>query len=965
MPPLPTGTVTFLFTDIEGSTKLWEEQPAAMRSALARHDALLRHAIEAHNGVVFKTVGDAFCAAFATAPDALNAALQAQMALDAEWNHGGHGGIQRDDAQGRLTSAVSAPSLSSSSVSSVVLLNLRVRMALHSGAAQLRDQDYFGPPLNRVARLLAIGHGGQTLVSAVTQELTRDTLPPAAALHDVGEHRLRDLGRPEIVFQLNHPDLPATFPPLKSLDNPILPNNLPQQITSFIGREKEMEAVKLLLGKTRLLTLTGSGGSGKTRLSLQVAADVLDDYADGTWFVELASLADPALVPQTLAQTLNVAEEPGRPLAQTLTAALKTKRLLLVLDNCEHVLDACARLMDTLLRACPGVRTLASSREGLGIAGEQTYRIPSLSLPDARQAQTVQTVTQYEAARLFIERACAALSTFTVTNQNAPALASICCRLDGIPLAIELAAARARSLSVEEINSKLDNRFRLLTGGSRAALPRQQTLRALIDWSYDLLTAKEKTLLRRMSVFAGGWTLATAEQVGVGESEDEASDTGASIEEWELLDLLTSLADKSLVLAQTADESTRYRLLETVRQYARDRLLESGESQAVRARHGDCFLALAEEIRPKMTGPEQAHALDVLEEEHDNLRQALTLYAQDVESAEAGKKGLRLASALQRFWAARGYLSEGRERLSAMLAHAGGQEPTKARAGALCGAGSLAYSQSDYEQARILTETGLTIWRALGDRNGIAASLNNLGNVAFEQSGYAGAKILHEESLAIQRELGNKNGVARSLNNLGAVAFEQGEYGRARMLQQESLAIRRDLGDEEGIADSLSDLGIVAYEECDYKGARILLEESLVKRRALREKQGLAHSLHNLGLVAYEQGEYAQAQEMQRESLGIRREMGVKKSIAYSLEAFASLAVHQARYERGIHLWAAASALRDRLGSPLRPFDREKQERKAASVQQALDDDAFAAAWAQGRALTLEQAVRYALEEKG
>ena len=481
MSNLPTGTVTFLFTDVEGSTKLWEAYPHAMKSALQRHDDLLREVIEARQGYVFKTVGDAFCAAFATATDALHAALNVQVSLQQEtWGETGP---------------------------------LKVRMALHTGEAQERDGDYFGPALSRVARLQSTGGGGQTLLSDVTHDLCRDALPPEAVLQDLGQHRLKDLGRPEQVFQLCHPSLPADFPPLNSLDNPALPNNLPQQVTSFIGREKEMAEIAALLGNTRLLTLTGSGGSGKTRLSLQVAADLLDGTGDGVWLVELAPLSDPALVPQAVAAVLGVKEETGKTLTQTLTAYLKGRRLLLVLDNCEHVLDACARLADSIIRACPQVQILASSREGLGIAGEQTYRVPSLSLPSSSLAATPESLSQYEAVSLFVARALAHQPAFAVTNANAPALASACLRLDGIPLAIELAAARVRSLSVEEINSRLDNRFRLLTGGSKTALPRQQTLRALIDWSYDLLTDQEKTLLRRLSVFAGGWTLAAAESV--------------------------------------------------------------------------------------------------------------------------------------------------------------------------------------------------------------------------------------------------------------------------------------------------------------------------------------------------------------------------------------------------------------------------------------------------------------------
>ena len=530
----PTGTVTFLFTDIEGSTKIWEDHPDAMGPALARHDDLLRWSIEDNGGFVFNTVGDAFCAAFPTAGPALEAALASQLALTAEpWG---------------------------------TEVPLRVRLALHTGSAEERDGDYYGPTLSRVARLLAAAHGGQVLISAATQELARDQLPADASLRDLGEASLKDLARPERVFQLLHPALAADFPALRSLDNPALPNNLPQQLTSFIGRGKELAEIRALLGGTRLLTLTGAGGSGKSRLSLQAAADVLDQYEGGVWFVKLASLTDPALVPQTVADALGVSEEAGKASVRTLTDWLRPRRLLLVLDNCEHLIAACAALAAELLRACPGVHLLASSREPLGVAGEQAYRVPSLSLPDPKKGETAVALSQYEAVSLFIERARAVRADFAVTDANAPAVAQVCFRLDGIPLAIELAAVRVRSLSVEDINARLNDRFRLLTGGARDMLPRQQTLRALIDWSYDLLTEQEKTLLRRLSVFAGGWTLAAAEAVGPGEGA-----TGGVIEDWEVLDLLTSLVDKSLVVYEEgADGGARYRLLETIRHYGRE-----------------------------------------------------------------------------------------------------------------------------------------------------------------------------------------------------------------------------------------------------------------------------------------------------------------------------------------------------------------------------------------------------------
>jgi predicted ATPase/class 3 adenylate cyclase len=884
MPALPSGTVTFLFTDIEGSSRLWEQDPEAMRVALARHDALLRAAIAQQDGIVFKTIGDAFCAVFHAAPDALRTALAAQRALCAEsWP---------------------APAV------------IRVRMALHTGAAETGNNDYFGPPLNRLSRLLAAGHGGQVLLSAATQELVRDALPPDSALLCLGEHRLRDLSRPETVFQLLHPALAAEFPPLRSLSDPALPNNLPLQLTSFIGREKAMEEVKRLLKQTRLLTLTGSGGCGKTRLSLQVAADILEDYPEGVWQVELAPLADPALVPQTVAKTLGIQEQAGQTFLQTLTESLQSRRLLILLDNCEHLIATCAQLTADLLRSCPQIAVLATSREPLGIGGEQTYGVPSLSQPDPKQALSSEMLSQYESVCLFLERARLVRPDFAVTDSNAAALAQVCYHLDGIPLAIELAAARVRALPVEDINTRLDNRFRLLTGGSRAALPRQQTLRALIDWSYDLLGEQERLLLSRLSVFAGGWTLAAAEQVCAGESA-----AAESIEEWEVLDLLTGLVDKSLVVVETQSDASRYRFLETVRQYARDRLTESGESAAVRARHRDSFLTLVVELKAKLQGAEQGHWLAVLEEEHDNLRQALTFC---LEEPAGGEAGLLLGAGLQKFWWTHGHLSEGSERLRAALAHPAAQKRTRTRADALHGASILAWMQGDYLLARSLEEESLTIRREQGDRRGVAIALGTLGIVASEQGDNVSARSLEEESLAIYRELGDRHGIATSLNNLGNRAGEQGDYLLARSLYEESLAIRREVGD----------------------------------------RYGIASSLNNLGNIAMKQGEDATARSLTEESLAIRREVGDRRGIAGSLETIASLVVRAQRGEQAARLWGAAEALREAIGSPRPAREREEYAEQVAVARAALGDAAFAAAWEAGRALPWEQAVAYALETR-
>jgi predicted ATPase/class 3 adenylate cyclase len=658
MRPPPTGILTFLFTDIEGSTQLWEQRPAAMRLALARHDNCLRDVIESHRGRIFKRIGDAFCATFEQATDAIAAAITAQQSLRALECNGITSGADPGDAAAPLEDAP----LGSDEYPRD--MPLRVRIALHTGAAETREGDYFGPSLNRIARMLAAGYGGQVLLSRTTYELVRSELPPGVSLRDLGLHRLRDLNLPERIYQLLHPDLPADFPLLKSLR--FLSHNLPQQTTHFIGRERELAEIKRMLAagavaspadgyplsavgddgpatmdgrqpgvdSPRLLTLTGTGGTGKTRLALQMAAELVTRYEDGIWLVELSALTDPALVPHAVAAALSVSEEPGKNLTQTLAELLQPQHLLLIMDNCEHLLTGCAELAHALLRRCPNLQILATSRERLNIQGEQTYRVPSLAAPDPRALPPtlggqalVAAVAPFEAVQMFLSRAVLASSSFALTAENARLVAQICHRLDGIPLAIELAAARLNVLSVEQI-AELEDRFRWLTGGSRVAPPRQQTLRALVDWSYDLLSAQEKALLRRLSVFAGGFTADAAEAVGLG---DGAEPGGA-------LDLLGSLVDKSLVLAdeaplsasgsrvpakRVAGEGLRYRLLDTIRQYASEKLWQAGEGAAARWRYRNSCLEFAEDALQALSGPLREICLRQLVREYDNLRTAL------------------------------------------------------------------------------------------------------------------------------------------------------------------------------------------------------------------------------------------------------------------------------------------------------------------------------------------------------
>ncbi len=916
MSVLPAGTITFLFTDIEGSTRMWEEHPQQMRLALSRHDILLREAIDNSQGIVFKTIGDAFCAVFANPSDALRALLAAQVALSEE--------------------AWPEP------------LQIRARMALHTGEAQMRDNDYFGPSVNRVARLLAVGHGGQALLSTITYALVRDALPPACTLVSLGEHRLRDLTHPEIIFQLQHPSLAADFPPLKSLGAKATPNNLPQQPTSFIGMEKAQRDVRGLLEKTRMLTLLGMGGCGKTRLSQQVAADVMDGYPDGVWLVELGPISDATLVAQSVAQALGVKEEAGMPLAQTVAAVLKPKRMLLLLDNCEHLLSACAQFASALMRACPQVSLLATSREPLGIGGEQVFRVPVLSMPGRKQVVSPEDMLQYEAVRLFSARAALVKTDYQVTVQNAPALIQLCHHLDGIPLALELAAARARSLPVEEINRRLHQRFRLLKGGDRAAPSRQQTLQAAIDWSYDLLTAQEQKVLHHLSVFVGGWTLEAAHAVAA----------EADTEEWETLDLLSSLVDKSLIVYEEQGEAQsgqgRYRLLESIREYCGERLVEHQEETNPRARHQIYFLERAEEAAANLRGATQAKWLHYLEAEHDNLRAALSWPAQDTTQ-------LRFVAALWLFWYACGYLSEGRAWAEGVLARTD-PHPTVLRASALHGTALLAGYQGNQSIAHSLLEQSLAMSRLLKDAKGMADTLNAMGVMAMRQGEYASARSLYEESLAMSRKASDAGGAARSLTNLGIIACYEDDYAAAHVYYNEVAVLHRTSGNKLGLATLLQNLGWLAHRQQDYDQAQALYAESIELKREIGNKEGIAVSVLNLADIKRIQGHYAAMWPLLAECLAIFEELGDQQHVAYVLETGAAALAAQGEGQTATRLFGFADKLRQAGETPLRPEDREEYSAHLASARDQLGEQEYESAWSQGQAMTMADAAAYILQ---
>jgi predicted ATPase/class 3 adenylate cyclase len=926
MSHLPSGTVTFLFTDIEGSTPLWEREPEKMRLALERHHALLRAAIESNGGQVFKIIGDAFQAAFAAPAQAIEAAVIAQRGLTSElW-------------------PTSAP--------------VCVRMGLHIGQAEARGDDYATThTLNRVARIMSAGYGGQILISVEVADLVRSYLPAGVTFRDIGEHRMKGMSQLEHLFQVLAPDLAADFPPLSTLD--VSPDNLPAQLTSFIGRDAEVAEVKRLLSEARLVTLTGSGGCGKTRLSIQAASELGADYSNGVWFVELAPLADPALVPRAVATVLGLREDSKRPILTVLTDFLRTKSLLLVLDNCEHLIVSCAQLSEALLRACPKLRILASSREALGIAGEVSYRVSSLTTPDPAHLPPLAELSQMDAIRLFVERAGTAKAGFALTAQNAPVMARICKRLDGIPLAIELAASRVKMLSVDQVAARLDDRFRLLTGGSRTALPRQQTLRAMIDWSYSLLSEQEKIVFRRLAVFVGGWTLEAAEFVCAGDG----------IEQFEVLDLLTRLVDKSLMMAEEWMGETRYRRLETIRQYSREKFLDSNEVEAVRDRHLTFYGQFAETADLGLQGRDRAAWMRRLEVEHDNLRAALEWgLAREPDSA------LRIVGALLTFWAPAGYAVEGHAWTKQALAQVEALPPLSreaarqrltARAEALRGLAFLSLSQGDNATAQLKAEESVALYRQSDDKGGLAFALVILAmSLEFLGAG-AQAETMLQESLALARAAGDVYVAAWALNTLARVtAALHSDFDTARRYVEEAIRLSRESGlfYQEGVAAQM--LGTIAAFRNDYAEARARFEEAIPAHRELGARFNVTLAMSDLAHLERRYGNHARALELYRETILAFQEVGQHGAVSHQLECFAFIAEARGQLAHAVRLLGAAEALRERAGTPMTPDEQPEYDQHVSAIQKRIGESAFSAAWAEGRALTMEQAIEYALEAR-
>jgi non-specific serine/threonine protein kinase len=784
-------------------------------------------------------------------------------------------------------------------------VTVRARIGLHTGEPVLTPSGYVGMDVHSAARICAVAWGGQILISQTTRDLVGEDLPEGVGLRDLGAHRLKDLTHPQRLYQVDAPGLAGEFPPLRSLD--LLPHNLPIQLTSFIGREREKTEVKALLARTRVLTLTGAGGAGKTRLALQVAVEVLEEFADGVWLADLTPISDPALVTQTLSLAVGLREYGGRPIVEALVDHLRHRQALLILDNCEHLVEPAAQLVTALLQACPRVRVLATSRERLGVPGEVGWPVPSLSLPDPQERPPLESLPAYEAIQLFLERAAAAAPSFALTPQNAEAVVAICHHLDGIPLAVELAAARVAALSAQQIAGRLDDRFRLLRGSGRAGGDRHQTLWATLEWSYDLLTEEERSCFRRVAVFGGSFSLEAAEVVAPDGKIDPSS----------VLDLITRLVDKSLITVdRDAKGELRYRLLETVQEYGRARLGQQDDQDAARSRHLAFFQELAAEAEADFEGPEEAAALDRIEREHDNFRRAFE-FALERDPDDA----LRLSTSLSRFWHVRGHISEGVRWLDQALGRSTEAFPAH-RAKALVLRGYLAGVQGEYARAQGFLDHSLALYQPAGDRRGVATALEALGNVAAMSGDFAAARSRTEESLEIFRELGDLQHVHFILADLAHSIWHGGNLEDAQAMLEDLLRTATDLG-----------------------------------------AQSRLMALWTLGLIARDQRDYVAARPYFVEAMALGRASGEMRYTTHLLEAFAWLDAED-HPRRAALLLGAAEALRERINYPLPRSHREDYDHPAAAIAGAIGGDAFEKAKAEGRAITLEEAVEVALSQR-
>ena len=948
MHDFPTGTITLLFTDIEGSTQLLRQLGDGYGELLASCRALLRSAFQGQRGHEVDTQGDAIFAVFARASDALSAAVAAQRALAAHtWPQG---------------------------------VAVRVRMGLHTGEPSRVTEGYVGLDVHCAARIMGAAHGGQVLLSQATRDLVAHDEADGVSLRDLGEYRLKDFEQAMRLYQVVIAGLPADFPPLKTQGGGA--DTLPVPPTALVGREDEVAQLGKLLRRedVRLVTLTGPGGTGKSHLAIQVAAGLQEVFMGGVYFASLAPITDPTLVLPTIAQVLGIRDGPGQTLAERVVETLQQRPALLVLDNFEQVVGAAGQVAD-LLASCLRLKVLVTSREVLHVRAEHEFAVLPLALPDPVHLPGMAALARFPSVALFVQRVQAIKPEFRLTTANAREVAEICVRLDGLPLAIELAAARMKLLSSQALLARMGQLLMLLTGGARDVPTRQQTLRNTISWSYNLLPVQEQRLFRWLSVFVGGCTLEAAEAVCAG--------TG------DVMDDIASLIDKSLLRStrQTEGdgEEPRLLMLETIREYGLELLASSGEAPHARQAHADHFLLLAEEAVPALDGPLLTFWLDRLEQEHDNVRAALHFLV------EAGQEtmALRLCSALERFWVVRGYRNEGLTFLGRALEGSAEVAPS-VRAKALLAAARLSFMQSDYDRGKALASESLALFRELGDKRGIALALNRLGIAAWRKADFPTARALMEEDLALYRELGIPDRIAWSLFALGLFNIEQGEYKNAADSFEESLALfrrldnkrgiaasltqmaaalfvsqgdqmmvspllaqglslDREVGDKEGMAVSSLLLGAVALKQGDVATARTRVEEGLLLYREIGYREGIAEALSLLGKVESARGDLALSRALYEESLTMARDLGQRKLIATGLEGLARAIAAQGEPAQAARLWGRAEALREALRAPLHPVERADYEPAVAAVRDQLGEGAFNSTWQEGRLLPVDQ----------
>jgi len=951
MPTRPTGTITFLFTDIEGSTRLLQRLGDQYADVLAAHFEILRDVLVRHGGHEEGTEGDAIFAVFPGAVEAVTAAVDAQRRFgEHSWPSG---------------------------------TSVRVRMGLHSGEAAYGEDGYVGIDVHRAARISSAAHGGQIVLSASTATLVATALPVDVTLQTLGSHRLKDLGEAELLSQVVASGLDKSFPPLRSLDS--VPHNLPTQLTDFIGRAGEMRDVSRLVSENRLVTLTGVGGTGKTRLALQVGAEVVEDFPDGVWIVDLVPVADGEMVDNAVAAALGVRDQPGRSLLETIGDAVRTRKTLIILDNCEHLIRSSADVVSGILHAGPDVRVLATSREPLGVPGEVMAAIPPLAAPP-QSATTADALAQYDSTVLFENRAALARPGFRITDENSEAVAQICRSLDAVPLAIELAAARVRVLSPSEIADHLEDRFRLLTGGGKTAVPRQQTLEATVAWSYDHLSDAERLLFSRLAVFAGNFTLDSAEAVTDSEG----------IERWDVLDLVTGLVEKSMLVVDSDDYAkSRYRVLETLRQYGMSRLIESGTADVFRRKHAVYFADLAERGDRQLRGPHQGEWFTALGKEHDNFAAALTWTL----GAEEGELFLRTTSALGYFWGQMGLWEEGRNWLLAGPT-TDETQPADLRAKALIQAvtvivpedperaletaklarelsqaadekhlAALALNSMGYvsmlmllvDEATTLLEESVAMFRSLGDRWGEALALGTLSNTVSYTGGDS-AEDLSNQSLRIFEELGDRLGTAESLDRGAKIADDRDDPRHAVELSERALALYLQLGSSIGQGHSLLSLGRATAHLGQPGQARQSLHESLKMLNEVGDARCSARVQYELGSVDLSEDDLTGAIERFREALAMSSRIDDKLNITRALDGMGQIALANGDAERATVLFAATEQLRDPL-KVLRARDEERRhEGRLETLRRRLNASSLDAAWTRGEDMDTEEAVAFAVE---